>query len=340
MKPIQIMGAPGSPYTRKMLAVLRYRRIAYELLTPPMAMARALPQAKVPLLPTVYLPNAAGAVEAATDSSPLIRLFETAHQGRSVIPTAPALRFLDMLIEDYGDEWLTKPMFHYRWHYAADIKRAGETLPFYRALTQSPEAAAKMAKAFSERQIGRLKFVGSNAITTPVIEASYKRLLKLLDAHLMQHPFLMGRRPGASDFAVFGQLTQLVGFDPTPMAIAYETAPRVCAWVGLTEDLSGSTPEESDWLSTDPIPASLRALLFEVGRTYVPVMLANARALAAGETDVVASVDGAVWRQQAFPYQGKCVRWLREAYAALDEAARATVDAALADTGCEALVHP
>lgn len=333
------MGAPASPYTRKMLAVLRYRRIAHELLTPPMAMARGMPRAKVPLLPTFYLPDAAGVIEAVTDSSPLIRRLEAEHPGRSVIPTDPALRFLDMLIEDYGDEWLTKPMFHYRWHYAADIRRAGQTLPYYRAITQSPEKAAENAKAFSERQIGRLRFVGSTEETAPVIEASYERLLKLLDAHFARYPFLMGKRPGAADFAVFGQLTQLTGFDPTPSALAYEIAPRVPAWTHLMEDLSGLTPEECDWLSADAVPETLRDLLSEIGRTYVPVMLANARALAAGEAEVVASVDGAPWRQQAFPYQGKCVRWLREAYAALDAVARGRVDAALAGTGCEPLVR-
>lgn len=45
---VVLMGAPGSPYTRKMLALLRYRRIPYSFLTRAMAAERGLPQAKVP----------------------------------------------------------------------------------------------------------------------------------------------------------------------------------------------------------------------------------------------------------------------------------------------------
>jgi len=49
------------------------------------------------------------------------------------------------------------------------------------------------------------------------------------------------------------------------------------------------------------------------------------------------TVDGQPWVQQAFPYQGKCLAWLRRDHAALPPAARALVDAALAGTGCESL---
>lgn len=86
------------------------------------------------------------------------------------------------------------------------------------------------------------------------------------------------------------------------------------------------------------VPGTLRALLTEVGRTYVPVMLANVRALASGADTVECEVEGKVWSQKSFPYQGKCVQSLRESYGALASDDRKAVDAILAGTGCELLV--
>ena len=60
-EPLELMGVPGSPYTRKMLALLRYRRLGYRLLPGsrhrPKTDAeryRSRPEPKVPLLPTFY----------------------------------------------------------------------------------------------------------------------------------------------------------------------------------------------------------------------------------------------------------------------------------------------
>ena len=337
-EPVALSGAPGSPYTRKMLAVLRYRRIPYRYLIVSNPALADLPRAKVPLLPTFYLPGADGALEAVTDSTPLIRRFEREHGDRSLIPGDAALAFLDALIEDYADEWLTKAMFHYRWVYAADMANASAILPCWCGLSVPAADLAERARAVAERQIGRLRYVGSNALTGPIIEASYRRFLEAFEAHLRVMPYLMGRRPGASDFATYGQLTQLAEFDPTPAALTLSIAPRVTAWVGMMEDQSGVEPNAADWIDAANPPPTLKALLCEIGRVYTPVMLANARAVMSGAAEVSAEVDGQAWTQQPFPYQAKCLKALRDGRAALAPEARKIVDAALDGTGCEALL--
>lgn len=334
---LSLKGAPGSPYTRKMLALLRYRHIPYRLLIGDQAAARGLPEPRVSLLPTFYFPDASGEPEAVVDSTPIIRRLEGEYPGRSVIPDHPVLAFLDSLIEDYGDEWLTKAMFHYRWYYAADIERASQILPRWRNLTASDAEIAPMSRFIAERQISRLYVVGSNDTTAPVIEDAYRRFLDLFRAHLRNGGFVLGRRPGASDFALYGQLTQLAAFDPTPMAETLERAPQVYAWVTVVEDLSGLEPEADDWFTPDRLPDTLRSLLGEIGRTYAPVLLANAAAIDDGAEEVRTEVDGRAWVQQPFPYQAKCLQWLRQAYVRLDEPDRAVVDDLLTGTGCELL---
>ena len=336
--PLRIVGAPGSPYSRKLRAVLRYRRIPFVWINHGSPESRGLPQARVQLLPQLIVAAADGGLEARTDSTPLIRELEARYPSRSVIPVDKALAFIDALLEDYADEWLTKAMFHYRWAHAADIANAAAILPRWFRTDQPEEAAVAAGAMFAERQVGRLAVVGSNPTTAAVIEESYVRLLHLLDAHLTGSRFALGSRPASCDFGLFGQLTQLVGFDPTPAALAHQHAPRVVAWVDVAEDLSGLEPQERDWTPRDAVPDTLRALLAEVGRVYVPFLLANAAALQHGAERVECRIDGRPWTQRPFPYQGKCLGWLREHYAALADDERASVDALLAGSGCEPLV--
>ncbi len=343
-KRLSLIGAVGSPYTRKMLALLRYRKIPYDMLWgDPNAIldAKGLNKPKIPFLPTFLFEDEAGDIVPTCDSTPIIRRLERDYPGRSVIPSDPALAFIDYLIEDFGDEWCTKYMFHYRWYFEADESNAGTLLPLMQAgTTLSDEHLQQFKTFFAERQVSRLGFVGSNDETAPIIDASYRRLLTLLETHFQNQPFLLGRRPGAGDFGVMGQFTQLIGFDPTPRAIAHELSPRTVAWLGLMEDQSGLAPSDDDWSTVEDLPPSLKGILEEIGRVYAPALIANARALAAGEKHWEANIDGCNWHQQSFPYQGKCLQWINEQYQALCTEDKKRVDTLLAGTGCDSLIGP
>ena len=336
--PLKLVGAHGSPYSRKMRAVLRYRRIPFRWIIRGSKEDMDLPAVPVALIPVLVFPGDGGAPDRAmVDSTFQIRQLEEFWSERSLVAPDPAMAFLDALIEDYADEWLTKAMFHYRWAFAPDAAKAGDLLPRGGGIDASEASMQRLSRVFSGRQIGRLAVVGSNQTTASLIEESYRRLLRSLTAQLCEQPFVMGRRPGVADFGLFGQLSQLALFDPTPAAVALEESPRVVAWCEVMEDLSGLEVEAADWMPREALPAAFRALLAEIGRVYVPFLLANAAALERGDAQVDCEIDGRQWVQKPFPYQRKCLLWLREGHAALSAGDRAFVDSVLADANCDAL---
>ena len=336
-----LCGTHSSPYSRKMRAVLRYRRIAHEWVIRG-SRWDDLPDPPVRLVPILAWRDADGAYsDVMVDSSPEISVLEEAFSGRSVVPVDPATAFLDFLLEDFGDEWVSKMMYHWRWANDVDAQKSGRILPLDRDLQLPDEFAAKAHEMFVGRQVSRRGMIGSSDNNAPVIEASYARVLDLLQDHLAQRTFFFGDRPGRSDFAVFGQLLPMLWWDPTPTAVALDRAPRALMWVEWMDDLSWWRIEDEavGWDTADVIADTTRALLAEAGRTYVPFMIANAEALANGAEQVVCEIDGVTFRQGAFGYQGKCVQWIRDAYAALAAVDRDRVDAVLAGTGCEVLVR-
>ena len=176
---LRLIGGTGSPYTQKMVALLRYRHIPYGITwADPTGVLDALgiEKPKPTFHPTFLFKDDNGKTEAKCDSTPIIRRLESMYSGRSVVPADPALAFLDYLIEDFGDEWCTKYMFHYRWYPSADAKNAGTLLPLTMDVSLPSEQHQVASRFFAERQIGRLYVVGSNDVTAPVIDEE-KRLV-------------------------------------------------------------------------------------------------------------------------------------------------------------------
>eukprot|EP00931_Biecheleriopsis_adriatica_P009449 TRINITY_DN110522_c0_g1_i1.p1 TRINITY_DN110522_c0_g1~~TRINITY_DN110522_c0_g1_i1.p1 ORF type:complete len:370 (+),score=63.96 TRINITY_DN110522_c0_g1_i1:33-1112(+) len=328
MGTLRIVGSPVSPYSRKLLAVLRFRRIPYRWIShggPDHKGLRAAPGP--PLLPNLIFEDG----EAMADSTPIIEILERRYESRSIYPAHKGLNFINLLLEDYADEWLTKSMFHFRWWFKADIEHAARIMPRILNHTLKHDQHKTFENMVKERQTSRVtEITGSSEATAPVIEESYKSFLQKLNDHLSCSRFLFGRRPSAADFAMFGQLTQLTHFDPTPRAIAEQVAPRVLGYVSLVDDMSGVEAADDGWEQS--VGPTLKALLSEAGRLYAPFMVANATAIAKGHKRVSTTLDGQLFEAKSFPYQFKCLRKLREHYFTLGDA-KNYVDNALEGTG-------
>ena len=234
-------------------------------------------------------------------------------------PTTRRSPSSDALLEDYGDEWLTQGHVPLPLGLSGGRRQGGQrAAALARAWERRPTSTRRWARRSpSARSAGS----GSSARTRPtgpVIEASYRRFLRLLDAHLQVHPFFLGARPASSDFAAYGQLTQLVGFDPTPMAVTLEESARAVAWGGHPRGTSpASSRRKTAGSRATRCPTRSVRCSPRSGRVYVPFLLANAAALASGAERVECEIDGKPWVQQPFPYQGKCLQWLREQHAGL-----------------------
>lgn len=336
---LELTGAPGSPYTRKMLGILRYRQIPYTIYWGNGNIPQGYPSPKVRLLPTFFFKDGTdGSLIPVTDSTPITRRLENDYAGRSVIPSDSVLGFINDLVEDYGDEWVTKAMFHFRWAHEEDAENAAPLLVYWGMNTATKDVVEQFAANFSSRQIERLYVVGSNDVTSETIESSYQRLIEILDSIIQNKGFILGSRPSSADFAIFGQLTQLAIVEPTSARLTNKTSQRVRAWIDLMDDLSGVKPNDEDWISYDEAKEHLQPLLNEIGRTYVPAMLANAKAIQSGEDTFETQIDGRLWRQPVFKYQAKCLQWLRESYQEKSNSDRKLIDSLILGSGCERIL--
>jgi len=322
----QLKGAIGSPYSMKMRAVLRYRRIPF-VWQGGMSGFIAAQAMKAKVLPVLVTPEG----EAWNDSTLLIERLEVWHPGaRSLVPTDPAVAFLSLLLEDLADEWLAKAMYLYRWARPVDQEQMSRWLVFDAVRGAGVEIIVEQAAAFRDRQVGRRDLVGVGKAAQPVIEASAARIMSALDQRVVERGFLFGDRPSAADMAFYGQLTQLAT-DPTPQALMRDRYPWLFRWVQITDDLSGEV--EGQWDEEVDSPA-LRALLVECATHHLPLLTANASAVRSGQTQFQYQAGGVELEQTTDRYQAKCLRAILEAFAGLDRETHARLDTILSETGC------
>lgn len=321
----RIIGAEMSPYSVKVRSYFRYKDIPHHwVLRNAASQAEYQKHAKIPVIPLVVTPEGAGI----QDSTPIIDRMEELFPEPSIHPDDPVARFISMLIEEFGDEWGNKWMFHYRWARDVDQRASAGRIARMMAPKASEAELAAFAEQVRTRMTGRVWFVGSSEANAPQIESGFQEMLGLLEAHLATRPYLFGGRPAYGDFGLWGQFYEL-WTDPTTGALIEGNAPNVLAWIHrmLWPKAEGAF---QSWQQI--APTMMPILTKQVGRMFWPWALANEKALADGAEEFSVRLGDHVWTQKPQKYHARSLGMLRAKYAGTP--GRKDLDMILAAAGC------
>jgi len=322
----RLFGVEMSPYSVKVRSYLRYKQIPHQWIVRGAAVqSEFVALAKLPLIPMLVTPEG----EAIQDSTPLIAEMERRHPQPALEPDDVPRAFLSALIEEYADEWGNKAMFHYRWTFEADQASASRRIAQAILGPDAREAdLLHAAEGVRQRMVPRLSFVGSHEGTRALIEASFRRQLEIVEAHLTFRPYLFGGRPCLADLGLAAQLYEL-SLDPTPAALM-QHFPLTLAYVARMI----SPAAMGDFEPWDALAPTLSALLIEeVGRRYLPWAQANAAASAAGKSSLSVDLGGTKFTQTPQKYHARSLAEIKtKAKAAL--AAAPELEGLLHDVGC------
>jgi len=338
---LEVHGGYGSPYTRKVQAALRYKQLPFSnhQLMPGNLTGdwdeKGFSDIKPKVIPVVRYPG--GDVQ--NDSTFILEALDGRFPQRPLMPADPATAFFSLLLEDMFDEWGTKVMFGYRWQDQVDRDWSGRWLIFDFTMGNGTPLAqsAEMGRQFGARQVGRMVVVGCS--DKELVSRSANQLLSALEDHLAPGNLcLLGPLPTPADFALYGQLSQLV-VDRTPDTLLRDEFPACWAWIRRLEDLSGLEEGGGEYSATD----FLDRMLNFAAEVYLPFLAANRAAIKAGEKEV----ETTLWksthplehRQPVFRYQDKCLTRIQTALKALPEPAKSKVEKKLKDNGCLSILN-
>jgi len=234
----RLFGAETSAYSTKMRSYLKYKSVPFDWVPRTQESEDELKRvSRFATLP-VLVTSSGFAVH---DTTPLVEALEADSPEPSAMPADPAVGFLACVLEEYGDSWLAKTVFHYRW-----TRKKDQRLAAARAIddyyTQTPPADRKAIEDFTiETMASQLKLMQLDGELGDALEKSFKRFVKLLDEHLKKHLFIFGERPSIADFAIAGQLIQMMK-DPTPAKIIEKDGAFVAKWCEFMAAPTASGP--------------------------------------------------------------------------------------------------
>ncbi len=298
----------NSPYSCKLRTYLNYKGIPYKRMRINLnAYMKEIPdRVGMSIMPVILTAND----DVLQDTTPIMALFEQEYPNNACIPDDQRLAFIMWLLEDFGDEYLTRFSMHCRWGNQLNRSTLSHRLGRNMSYGNMQLHASNVAPMILARQAGFDAPLG--LVSDEIRQGLDKQLLELLailETHFADYQFLLGDRPSLADFAVYGHFQAHLYQDPHSAQILEVHGSRTCNWLDtITEfgDIRGSSgqTEFGDWINLNQlVPESLKALLTFVGKTYIPFASGAALATSQKHKNYVAKVDGLETPFMTFQYR-------------------------------------
>ena len=318
-----IFGLEESPYSVKVRSYFRYKNIPHDWKQRNEDSETYSKHARLPLIPLVVKPDGSGI----QDSTPILEAIEKDFPTPSIHPGDPIAAFASVLLEEFGDEWGNKWMFHFRWRREIDQMACGRRIAQWSNPFASDEEIRAITQQIMSRMVDRVWFVGSSDLTAEQIEQSLADTLDLLEPHLSSRPYLFGGRPSFGDFGMWGQIYN-ADRDPTPARLV-RSHPNVNAWIRRML----SPINEGDFESWDQVKGTLAPILQnQVAGLFLPWSVANRHAIDSGEEQFEVELAGKRWAQKPQKYHARSLGALREKFQSVSD--NQAIVGMLQETGC------
>lgn len=272
--PLKVYRSKISYFSGKLEAYLRYKEIPHELVdsssgTTLAELARTVDfHCGVRKLPAIEMPGG----QWLFDTTPTIQWLESQYTEHPVIPADPALRFLSLLIEDYGDEWLWRPSMWWRWVPKISRRTLGSII------MEEVYKTPFLWRYFAYRQLREwLWRDGMTKENSGKVRDMFFDELEFLEALFSEQPFILGHQPSVADFGYFGSMFRHFGNDPDSAEVMRTHGPCTYEWLARLWNLKSSgLKEEHEWIF--PTRDYWNPLFDRIVNDYLPYLLQNADA--------------------------------------------------------------
>ena len=266
-----------SYFSGKLEAYLRYKGIVHKAVECGQREMKKIAQTTgVKKMPAVEMDNG----QWLFDTTPMLEWFEQQHPEPCTVPDDPALAFLALLIEDYGDEWLWRPAMWWRWVPRASRWAVGYAIGKAFAPTL---LARPLGWFFGHRQQREwLWGDGVNLANEASVRDMLFREFEFLERLLARQPFLLGSHPSAADFGYFASMFRHFGNDPDSAEVMRRQAPNTYEWLARLWNASADKlPKAIEWQW--PETPEWQPLLKRIAADYLPYLHQNALAFQRGQ---------------------------------------------------------